>query len=552
MKWVQRKAKKSTASVKKDDYFEKLARIRGIKDLGEYLNPDSNVLNDGSKMKNVAEANQKILDAIYEGKKIAVSYDADADGVMSGTLMMRFLKFFTENVYYIYSQKEAGHGVDFQLDQIQDGTDLVIVVDSSSNSIEASKEIVEGMGIDLIIFDHHRIENENPYALIVNPQQKGDKYPNKYLSGVGVVFKSIELIQDDLNEAYGSRFDVWDYTDVLAVGMRADEMDMSVLENRYLVMHGLDNIKTLGIERILKGGNIRDLNNLNSDVISFTIAPMINGAIRMGKIELPIELMLTDDDKIAKKLRLQMQKLNDERKSLQSIAVEKHSKDIDLEQKIIVVIDDESNNGFNGIVAQQLSSKYHRPALVMRRNGAGKISGSGRSFNGFKMLTFLNKIEGVTAKGHEGAMGCEFHEDDLEYFKAYIDLNMEEMEEKEPTLIYDLEIDAEEVKQAIDTVEKFNRLYGQNSPKVYVRVNNVMIEEVKTIGKTKETRKFETMNDMLGLIKFRVDEEYGSELDIMDEVNVVGSIAVNKFFNFQSKQWNITNQLMIEDYKKLN
>jgi len=551
LKWIQRKAKKSISNVKKDDYFEQLARIRGIKDLNEYLNPDSNVLNDGSKMKNVKEANQKILDAIYEGKKIAVSYDADADGVMSGTLMMRFLRFFTQNVYFLYSQKEDGHGVDFQLDQIQDDTDLVIVVDSSSNSIEASREIVEDMGIDLIIFDHHRIENENPYALIVNPQQKGDKYHNKYLSGVGVVFKSIELIQDDLNEAYGSRFDVWDYTDIVAVGMRADEMDMSVLENRYLVMHGLDNIRTLGIERILKGANIRDFNNLNSDVISFTIAPMINGAIRMGQIELPIELMLTDDDKIAKKLRLQMQKLNDERKSLQSIAVEKHSKNIDLEQKIIVVVDDESNNGFNGIVAQQLSSKYHRPALVMRR-GAGKISGSGRSFAGFKMLSFLNSIDGVTARGHEGAMGCEFHEDDLEYFKAYIDLNMDEIEEKEPIVMYDLELDAEEVKQAIGTVEKFNRVYGQNSPKAYVRVNNIMIEEVKTIGKTAETRKFETMNDMLGLIKFRVNEEYGSELDIMDEINAVGSIAVNKFFNFQSRKWSITNQLMIEDYKKLN
>lgn len=551
MKWIQRKAKKSINNVKKDDYFEQLARIRGIKDLNEYLNPESNVLNDGSKMKNVKEANQKILDAIYEGKKIAVSYDADADGVMSGTLMMRFLRFFTQNVYFLYSQKEDGHGVDFQLDQIQDDTDLVIVVDSSSNSIEASREIVEDMGIDLIIFDHHRIENENPYALIVNPQQKGDKYPNKYLSGVGVVFKSIELIQDDLNEAYGSRFDVWDYTDIVAVGMRADEMDMSVLENRYLVMHGLDNIRTLGIERILKGANIREFSNLNSDVISFTIAPMINGAIRMGQIELPIELMLTDDDKIAKKLRLQMQKLNDERKSLQSIAVEKHSKNIDLEQKIIVVVDDESNNGFNGIVAQQLSSKYHRPALVMRR-GAGKISGSGRSFAGFKMLSFLNSIDGVTARGHEGAMGCEFHEDDLEYFKAYIDLNMDEIEEKEPIVMYDLELDAEEVKQAIGTVEKFNRVYGQNSPKAYVRVNNIMIEEVKTIGKTAETRKFETMNDMLGLIKFRVNEEYGSELDIMDEINAVGSIAVNKFFNFQSRKWSITNQLMIEDYKKLN
>lgn len=551
MKWIQRKAKKSINNVKKDDYFEQLARIRGIKDLGEYLNPDSNVLNDGSKMKNVKEANQKILDAIYEGKKIAVSVDIDADGCMSSVLMIRFLRQFTQNFYYIYTQKDKGHGIEAQLQYLQEDTDLVIVIDSSSNSIEGCRTVTEDMGMDLIIYDHHMIEEENPYALIVNPQQQGDKYPNKSLSAVGVVFKAIELIQDELNEVYGTDFDVWNYTDMVAVGMRADEMDMSVLENRYLVMHGLDNIRTLGIERILKGANIREFSNLNSDVISFTIAPMINGAIRMGQIELPIELMLTDDDKIAKKLRLQMQKLNDERKSLQSIAVEKHSKNIDLEQKIIVVVDDESNNGFNGIVAQQLSSKYHRPALVMRR-GAGKISGSGRSFAGFKMLSFLNSIEGVTARGHEGAMGCEFDEDDLEYFKAYIDLNVDEIEEKEPIVMYDLELDAEEVKQAIDTVEKFNRVYGQNSPKAYVRVNNIMIEEVKTIGKTAETRKFETMNDMLGLIKFRVNEEYGSELDIMDEISAVGSIAVNKFFNFQSRKWNITNQLMIEDYKKLN
>lgn len=464
--------------------------------------------------------------------------------------MERFIRCYTSNYYRLYSQKDTGgHGIQGQLKQVEEDTGLLIISDSSTNSVDACRTISEEMGIDIVILDHHMIEVENPYATIVNPKQAGCPYPNKDLSAVGVVFKAIEVMQDELNEAYDNTFDVWNHTDMVAVGLRADEMDMSVPENRYLVLNGLENIKTVGIERILKGGKIYNFEGLNSDTISFTIAPMINGAIRMGQIELPIELMLTDDDKIAKKLRLKMQKLNDQRKQAQREAVDEYSIDIDLNQKIIMVIDNESNSGFNGIVAQQLSSKYNRPALVMKRNSKGFISGSGRSYNNFKMLSFLNEIEGVTAMGHEGAMGVQFHEDDLEYVKAYIDLNMDELEDIEVTQYYDLELDAEEVSMAIEAIEQFNRVWGTNSKKFTVRVTGVMIEETSLMGKEKNHMKIKAMTEQLEFVKFFIEEGFGEDLTMFAEAEFIGAISQNKFFNFKTRQMTITNQMIIDDYK---
>lgn len=57
------------------DYFEIIAKARGIKDLEVFLNPEKDVLHDGIKMKNMIEVTERIKDAIYSGEKIGISYD---------------------------------------------------------------------------------------------------------------------------------------------------------------------------------------------------------------------------------------------------------------------------------------------------------------------------------------------------------------------------------------------------------------------------------------------------------------------------------------------
>lgn len=562
MKWVQRKAKKEPS--KNDEIIDKIAKIRGVEDPQLFLNPTEDVLHDPYLMKNIQDASNRIIRAIGENEKIVVSYDPDADGITSTTVMLRYLQNYTENVDFIYGERNDGHGI-FEMitvkkldaekdkerikhnmensDKIRNA-DLVILIDSSSNDVEACRFIKEKLQTDIIILDHHEIEVLNPHVLMVNPQQEGCEYPNKHLSGAGVVFKTIQVMEDTLGQV-----DVWQYIDLVAVGMYADMMRVDVLENRYLILQGMRNIKNAGLLRILKGGKVNSYSGINADAIGFTIAPLINGVARLDNIKLAIDILLEDDDKVCMKLRLQMQKLNEKRKIMQKEIVERYSKIVDESQKVIFVMDDESSKGFNGLVAQQLSDKYSRPVVVGRLH-KGSLSGSFRSYGGFKLKEFLSGFDDeITLMGHPMAGGIvNFPEENLSNLYTYIQRHMPKLEDREPILMYDLEIKADEVGEYLPYIERFNHLAGNGFPRIATRVNGITVDEAECIGETRQTVVIKTFDD-LKLIKFRVDENYASELGYFDVIDAVGNIAMNEFYNFKTKETTRTKQIMVEDYK---
>jgi len=557
-KWIQRKPK--VAPRKNDDIIDAIAKIRGIKDVDSFLSPTADELHDPYLMKNIEDASNRIIRAIASGENILVSYDPDADGLTATSTKIRYLKNYTDKVDFIYGERNDGHGIaemikvegvdeEARLERNKDNLekikacDLLILIDSSSNDTDACRYISEKLGKEIIILDHHGIERENPYVLMVNPQQEDCAYPNKFLSGAGVVFKVMQVMEDTLGQV-----DPFDYIDLVAVGMYADIMRVDVLENRYLIMHGLRNMKNTGLVRILKGGKA-DLFKLDCNSIGFTIAPLLNGTARMDNIKLAIDILLSDDDTVCKKLRLQMSKLNDKRKEIQKGLVEAYSKRVNLDQKVLVVLDDKSSKGFNGIIAQQLSEKFKRPVLVGRLH-KGVASGSFRSYNGLKFKSFLQDFDGeIEALGHEGAGGFIINEEYLDNLNTYIERCLPELDEKGQTVIYDLEIPVDEIGDYIKPIERFNLLTGNGFYKIIVKVTGVTVEEPQCIGKTMETVKIKTYDEM-ELIKFRVDEHYASELGHFDTIDVVGVLSMNEFYNFGLKQKICTPQVMIEDYMK--
>lgn len=563
MKWIQRKAKVKPNS--NDSVVDRIAKIRGIQDPQSFLNPTEDVLHDPYLMKNIQEASNRIIQAIGNNEKIVVSYDPDADGITSATIMLRYLSNYTENVEYIYGERNDGHGI-FEmitvndLDDVKDkeriahnrantdkirNADLVILVDSSSNDVEACKFITQVLKTEVIILDHHAIERKNPHVIMVNPQQYDCEYPNKHLSGAGVVFKTIQVMEDTLGQV-----DIWQYNDLVAVGMYADIMRVDIPENRYLIMNGMRNIKNTGLVRICKGAKVNTFGGIKGDDIGFSIAPLLNGVARMDNIKLAIDILLEDDDAKCKPIRLKMQKINETRKEKQKAIVEQYMKSVDSSKKVLVVMDEQSSKGFNGIVAQQLSDKYKRPAIVGRMHN-GVLSGSFRSFNGFKFKTFLNQFDGeIEAMGHEGAGGIVIAEDQLENLYAYIERHLPKLDDLEPTVLYDVELNVSEINEYLSVVERYNHLAGAGFPRIVVRVNGITVEEVACIGKTMETVKIKTLDNM-ELIKFRVDDTYASDLGAFDEIEVVGQLSMNVFYNFKTKETTKTPQVMIEDFKEI-
>ena len=81
------------------------------------------------------------------------------------------------------------------------GVKVVVTVDCGINAREPARRATE-LGLDLIITDHHEVEPPLPAALaVVNPKIAGSAYPFPEIAGVGVAFKLVWGIGQQLSES---------------------------------------------------------------------------------------------------------------------------------------------------------------------------------------------------------------------------------------------------------------------------------------------------------------------------------------------------------------
>ena len=115
------------------------------------------------------------------------------DGITSACLLTSYLRGRGLNCLpYIPDRIGEGYGLNTAaLDSIASrGATLLITVDCGITAA-AEAEHAKGIGLDLIVTDHHECgAGRLPDALaVVDPKRAGCPYPNKGLAGVGVAFK---------------------------------------------------------------------------------------------------------------------------------------------------------------------------------------------------------------------------------------------------------------------------------------------------------------------------------------------------------------------------
>ncbi|WP_214607246.1 hypothetical protein, partial [Mycobacterium tuberculosis] len=92
-----------------------------------------------------------------------------------------------------------------------------------------------------------------------------------------------------------------------------------------------------------------------------------------------------------------------------------------------------------------------------------------------------------------------------------------------------------------------NRLANFTCPEVMFKVDNLSVYERSVIGKNKDTV---VLDCDVKCIKFKADDNWGSDLDCFDEVSVIGKLSINRWFNFRKRELIETPQIMIEEYAK--
>lgn len=190
-----------------------------IEEVNHYLNTTDNDINDfkdfGEELLRRAAA--ALISAIQKNQKVLVEVDCDCDGYTSSAILLNYLhelfpSFVESNIkWWVHEGKQ--HGLADCMEYINDNSfDLIIVPDAGSNDLEQHK-ILKGQGKEIIILDHHLTDVISPYAITINNQISN--YPNKEMSGAGVVYQFCRYIDSILGEYKADKF-----LDLVALGLR--------------------------------------------------------------------------------------------------------------------------------------------------------------------------------------------------------------------------------------------------------------------------------------------------------------------------------------------
>ena len=411
----------------------RLLCIRGISDFDEarrFLSPSLEHLLDPFALADMTVAVERILAAIARGERIAVHGDYDVDGVTSTVILRRALELLGADVmHFIPERLRDGYGLQSaSLDRLAaENVRLVISVDCGIRGVEAAAH-AKSLGLDLIITDHHEPDDELPAAIaVINPKRRDCSYPDKNLAGVGVALKLVHALCAKTGRT------AWlpAFIKIAAIGTLADVVPL-VGENRVIAKLGLEMLSTgphkVGLRSLLDVCGLTG-KEIDSYHIGFVIGPRVNAAGRMSTPDIAARLLLASDEMMADEARALAQQLDSEnlrrqKEEAEIVAEAKKIVETDLEvgsRTVIVVAGEGWHRGVIGIVASKLVDAFHRPAIVLSKDG-DIAHGSCRSIPSFNMLAALESCADLMTKfgGHKQAAGLTIESSRIRELRAQV------------------------------------------------------------------------------------------------------------------------------------
>lgn len=428
--------------------------------------------------------------AMAQGETIAVFGDYDVDGITSTCLLTHYLRSQGGQVmYYIPDRLNEGYGVNCPaVDRLaQQGVKLIITVDCGITAVN-EVQYAKGLGLDIIITDHHECKEEIPQAVaVVDPHRKDCAYPFKDLAGVGVALKLVMALGG--KENYHTLFQT--YSDLAAVGTVADVMKL-LGENRTIVRVGLNHLKKTrrrGLYSLmLEAGTLNRA--INSTTVGYCLSPRINAAGRMGRATMAAELILTEDPVQADELAHELCELNRHRQAVELDIFNQCIRRLDEKKQYdcLVLADKTWHQGVVGIVASRLSEQFACPVFMICLQEDGRGKGSCRSYGGFNLFCALEQcadlLEGYG--GHALAAGFTIREEHIDDFRARMQTIVRETTGGE-RMVSTLHIDGEIEDTGILTVEQVEALsmlepYGAGNPKPVFSLSGVTVTCMSDVG----------------------------------------------------------------------
>lgn len=389
-----------------------------------YFRPELTDLHDPFLMKGMAEAVNRISEAIQNQEKILVYGDYDVDGSTSVALFYGFFRKYTQQLdYYIPDRYAEGYGVSSQGIEYAKakGISVIVTIDCGIKAIDKIAKAKE-YGIDVIICDHHRPGVELPPAFaVLDPKQETCAYPYDELCGCGVAFKMIQGFcqQNSIDES-----EAFEFLDLVAVATCSDIVSITG-ENRVLVSNGLKQLNTNprpGLKALIELAGFK--NELNVTNVVFGIGPRINAAGRIDHAHGAVKLLLAESTESAHGFGVKVNEKNNLRRDFDSSitqeALRMIEEDEQLQQaKSTVLFKSDWHKGVIGIVASRCIENHYRPTIILTESN-GKATGSARSVQGFDVYEAITSCADLLEQfgGHTYAAGLTMNIENVAAFQT--------------------------------------------------------------------------------------------------------------------------------------
>ncbi|MBP6882371.1 MAG: single-stranded-DNA-specific exonuclease RecJ [Candidatus Levybacteria bacterium] len=551
-KWI---VSDSTTYSDPDSVVNALLATRGIDDKSKqsFLKPMLSSLtleSVGIDSQGVRKAIKRIKIAIDKKEQIIVYGDYDVDGITGAAILWETLYALGGNVLpYIPHRVDEGYGLSEKgIQNLLASTPpkLIITVD---NGIVAhtAVDFAKKHGIDVIITDHHVVDGDR--AL---PDAHSFVHTTK-LCGSSVALLFSKEIKDQFADS-ASEFDK-EHLILAALATVADLVSLTQ-ENRTILMVGLKLIRSterIGLRELLKISGLEG-KEIGVYEIGHIIAPRLNAAGRIESGMDSLRLLCTKDSKKAQELASALDEVNKKRQILMKdsalLAIER-ARSIQQDKKIIIVDEEEFEEGIIGLVAGKLVEEFYKPSIAIAKR-ADVSKGSVRSVSGVNIIEMLRLKSDlfINAGGHPMAAGFTVKTSNIEIMKKVLESIAEEIVTLDH-LLRAIKIDLF-IPLSFSLTELYGQIqalapFGMGNPEPLFLAKNVIIRDKRIIGKDQTHVRFVLSADEISTpfeaIAFGMAEKsVGIEKD--DTIDIAYTLDTNT--------WNdVTKlQLKLRDFRR--
>ena len=461
-----------------------------------FLKPASDQLHDPYLMLGMSEAVPRLLRAIDQGEPILVYGDYDVDGTTGTAVLLRALNLLgAKTGFHVPHRFTEGYGIQTAALQtaVAEGYKLAISVDCG---IRAHDPLywARDNGLDVIITDHHlpdEGEGVPPAFAVLNPNQRGCKYPDKSLAGVGVAFKLV----DALFRERGRESQVNAFLKIVAIGTVADVAQLTG-ENRTIVALGLKDLPKAtnpGLRALMEVAGCGEGTTMTAYDIGFRLGPRINAAGRMDAARAVVELFSTREIGEARRLALHLDTRNRERKEVQKQIVdlaiaELENAAVEPASSYVAVIAGEGwHRGVIGIAASKVAERINRPCVVFSIDGE-VAHGSGRSIEPYHLLNGLTSCADLFEKfgGHSHAAGITIKPERIVELRRRLNEHAAgclTTEDLQPCIRIDAELPTKEITfELVGELQTLEPHGAGNARPVFIARNLCIVSEPRLIG----------------------------------------------------------------------